>query len=172
MPALANQILPFLKDAQSISGESLLERLLQDDEVHDKAARSHLDLAALFSSTRTLEHHAEFDDDLYKQFESAEQTIRTHVSPALENAGSAFPSWRLGGRCTPLAFAMLQGFPSPGFSRYAHDLEEHRNPTPYDGTPVNTIPGLTLFCVRLIERHISPESVRGFKAFISALEEP
>lgn len=55
MPVLANDLLPFLRDIDKVSGVALFQRLLQDESVGSAAKKSELDVPALLESLDQVE---------------------------------------------------------------------------------------------------------------------
>jgi|SRR5579884_350895 len=169
MATLANELLPFLQHAPTISGSALMQRLLEEPQIRSLADSSELDSQGLIEAVATLEEHPDFKNADYERFSHYEELIRLRIGREIEKAGGAFPAWQLGDRCTPLGFAMLQGFATPSFAEHARAIEKHEAAQPFTGNPLNSVVGLTAHCMRLVQSHLT--GVKGFEEFVRVLQD-
>src|SRR5579884_1135030 len=96
MATLANELLPFLQHAPTISGSALMQRLLEEPQIRSLADSSELDSQGLIEAVATLEEHPDFKNADYERFSHYEELIRLRIGREIEKAGGAFPAWQLG----------------------------------------------------------------------------
>jgi|GEM_PF-3350203 len=165
-------LIGFLRDAPQISGSALIKRILEQSNVGFLANASNLDISALLAAIAELEEHQLFKTETFMRFEQDEMLIRQSVESQTRDVERlGFPAWKIGDRCTPLAFALLQGLVNPEITEHIRLHGRLASLDKFIGKHANTLRGVALFAMQLVAPFLADSRIAGLPEFTHLLRE-